>query len=160
MLAQRFLKVTVVLGLLLLGVPAMCGPLTGVKTVQVDPTVLSNSEKVKETWAANWVHDQLVAAIQQTGFQVGDAPIHAKVVLEEFTSGSFAKRFMIGFGAGRSSITANIIFEDGSGKQLSATRIHVRGGLIYSSYEGGNTQTRQAENSFEQKLVEEIEKLK
>jgi len=160
MFARRFAKATVALSLLLFSVPAMAGALTGVKTVQVEPTVVPDADKVKETWAANWAHDKLVAALQQTGFQVGDAPIHAKVVLDEFTSGNLAKRFMIGFGSGRSSITANIIFEDGSGKQLSATRIHVRGALIFSSYEDANTQTKQAENSFEQKLVEEIQKLK
>jgi Domain of unknown function (DUF4410) len=157
---QIIAKATVALGLLLFSIPAMAGALTGVKTVQVDPTEVSNADKVKETWAANWTHDQLANALQQTGFQVGNAPIHAKVVLDEFTSGSMAKRFMVGLGAGRSSITASIIFEDENGKQLSVTRIHVRGGLLYSSYEGGNTQTRQAENSFQQKLVEEIERLK
>ena len=141
--------------------PASAGSLTGVKTVQVDATEVSNPQKVKENWAANWVHDQLLAALQQTGFQVGDAPIHAKIILDEFTSGSFAKRFMIGLGAGRSSITGSLIVEDkASGKQLSAVRIHVRGGMIWSPYEGGNTQRRQAENSFEQKLVEEIERMK
>lgn len=160
MLAQRLSKVAAALSLFLLVVPTMAGPLTGVKAIQVDPTVVSNSERVKEAWAANWVHDKLVAALQETGFQTGDAPIHANIVLDEFTSGSMAKRFLVGLGAGRSSITANMILEDASGKHLSATRIHVRGALIFSPYEGGNTQTRQAENSFQQKLVEEIEKLK
>jgi hypothetical protein len=102
-----------------------------------------------------------VAALQKTGFQIGESPVHAKVVLDEFTSGSMAKRFWIGLGAGRSSITAHLVFDDkASAKQLSTTRIHVRGGIIFSPYQGGNTQTRQAENSFEQKLVEEIESLK
>jgi len=139
--------------------PVKGGPLSSVKIIQVDATVVSNPSKVKEDWAANWIRDQLIAALQKTGFQAGESPIHAKIVLDEFTSGSMAKRFMIGMGAGRSSITAHLIVEDSS-KQLTASRIHVRGGLLFSPYQGGNTQTRQAENSFEQKLVEEIEKLK
>ena len=138
---------------------AKVGPLGGIKTIQVDATVVSDPKKVKETWAANWIHDQLVAALQQTGFQIGESAVHANVVLDEFTSGSMAKRFMVGLGAGRSSITGNLVFAD-SAKQLASTRIHVRGGLLFSPYQGGNTQTRQAENSFEQKLVEEIERLK
>lgn len=162
MFRHRLARFAIVVGLLLPGARANAGSLTGVKTVQVDATEVTNPDKVKESWAANWIHDQLVGALKQTGFELGDAPIHARIVLEEFTSGNLAKRFMIGMGAGRSSITGTLIVSEGGagGKQLSSTRIHVRGGLIFSSYEGGNTQTRQAENSFEQKLVEEIEKLK
>jgi len=137
------------------------GSLTGIKVVQAGATEVPKPDKIKDDWAANWVHDQLAAALQDTGFQVGDSPIQAKVILDEFTSGSFAKRFVIGMGAGRSSITASLVIEDkASGKQLTAVRIHVRGGLIFSSYEGGNSQRREAENSFRQKLVEEIERMK
>jgi hypothetical protein len=161
MIVQKIAKLAAVLGLFLVCLPAKAGPLTGVKAVQVDPTQVPDPGKVKETWAANWIHDQLAAALQQTGFQAGDAPIHAWVVLDEFTSGSTAKRVLVGMGAGRSSITATIVFQDtASSKQIASTKIHVRGSLIFSPYEGGNTQTRQAENSFEQKAVEEIEKLK
>ena len=137
------------------------GSLTGIKVVQAGATEVPKPDKIKDDWAANWVHDQLAAALQDTGFQVGDSPIQAKVILDEFTSGSFAKRFVIGMGAGRSSITASLVIEDkASGKQLTAVRIHVRGGLIFSSYEDGNSQRREAENSFRQKLVEEIERMK
>lgn len=158
---QSVARTVALIALLLGALPAKAGALTGVKMIQVDATEISDANKVKVDWAANWAHDQLVAAIQQAGFQAGDAPIHAKIILDEFTSGSMAKRFVVGLGAGRSSITARVIFEDKSGgKKLSETRIHVRGGLIFSPYEGGNTQTRQAETSFEQKLFEEIESLK
>jgi hypothetical protein len=36
----------------------------------------------------------------------------------------------------------------------------VRGNLVWSPYQGGNTQRRQAVDNFEQKLLEEIEGLK
>jgi hypothetical protein len=36
----------------------------------------------------------------------------------------------------------------------------VRGNLIFSPYQGNNTQRRQAVSSFEQRLLEEIEKMK
>jgi hypothetical protein len=148
---------TVVLAIVL----AAAGPLAGVKIVQVDPTEVPDPSKVKNDWAANWVHDQIVASLQQTGFQVGDSPVHAKVVLQEFTSGSTAERVLIDLGAGRSSITGTLVFTDAATtKQLYSKAIHVRGALAFSPYEGDNTQRKQAENSFEQKLVEEIESLK
>ena len=117
MIVQKIAKVAAVLVLFLVCLPAKAGPLTGVKSVQVDPTQVPDPGKVKETWAANWIHDQLAAALQQTGFQAGDAPIHAWVVLEEFTSGSTAKRVLVGMGAGRSSITATIVFQDTAGAE-------------------------------------------
>jgi hypothetical protein len=44
--------------------------------------------------------------------------------------------------------------------RLSKVRIRVRGNLIFSPYQGNNTQRRQAVNSFDQRLLEEIEKMK
>ena len=135
-------------------------PLAGVKTVQVDPTVVSNADKVKEEQAPNQVADSLRNALKDANFEIGEAPIRAHIVLDEFTSGSAAKRFTVGFGAGRSTVDCRLVIQDSEGKELVSRRIRVRGNLAFSPYQGNNTQRRQAVTSFEQKLIEEIEKLK
>ncbi len=135
-------------------------PLAGVKTVQVDATIVPNAEKVKEEHAPNQVADSLRNALKDANFELGEAPVRAHIVLDEFTSGSMAKRFMVGFGAGRSTIDCRLIIQDATGKELASRRIRVRGNLLFSPYQGDNTQRRQAVTSFEQRLIEEIEKLK
>ena len=67
---------------------------------------------------------------------------------------------MVGFGAGRSTVDCRLVLQDAEGEELFNKRIRVRGNLIFSPYQGGNTQRRQAVNSFEQRLIEEIEGLK
>jgi hypothetical protein len=134
--------------------------LVGVTTVQVDPTVVPEAGKVKEEHAANQVADSLRNALKDANFEIGEAPIRAHIVLDEFTSGSTAKRFMVGFGAGRSTVDCRLVLQDSAGKELVSRRIRVRGNLIFSPYQGNNTQRRQAVSSFEQRLLEEIEKLK
>jgi hypothetical protein len=135
-------------------------PLAGVKTVQVDATVVPNAERVKEEQAPNQVADSLRNALKDANFEIGEAPVRAHIVLDEFTSGSTAKRFMVGFGAGRSAVDCLLVIQDSTGKELVSRRIRVRGNLMFSPYQGNNTQRRQAVTSFEQKLIEEIEKLK
>ena len=134
--------------------------LEGVKVVQVDPTVIAKPENVKEDHAANQVADSLKRAFRDADFEIGDSPIRAHIVLNEFTSGSTAKRFMIGMGAGRSTVDCNLVIQDAEGKELYNKKIRVRGNLAWSSYQGGDTQRRQAVNSFEQRILEEIEGLK
>jgi len=135
-------------------------PLRGVKTIQVDPTVVSDPQKVKEETAPNLVQDGLKNALQAASIELGDgAPIRAHIVLDEFTSGSTAKRVMVGMGSGRSTVTCHLIFQDAAGKELANVRIHVRGNLAFSPYEGNDTQKRQAVSSFDKRLIEEIEKL-
>jgi uncharacterized protein DUF4410 len=135
-------------------------PLAGVKTIQVDPTVVPEAGKVKEEHAPNQVADSLRNALKDANFEIGEAPIRAHIVLDEFTSGSTAKRFMVGFGAGRSTVDCRLVLQDSDGKELASRRIRVRGNLIFSPYQGNNTQRRQAVSSFEQRLLEEIETLK
>jgi hypothetical protein len=135
-------------------------PLAGVKVVQVDATVIANPGKVKEDHAANQVADSLKRALRDADFEVGESPIRAHIVLNEFTSGSTAKRFMVGMGAGRSTVDCNLVIQNADGKELVNKKIRVRGNLAWSSYQGGDTQRRQAVNSFEQKVLEEIEGLK
>ncbi len=140
--------------------PAAGGTLSNVKTIQVDATVIPNPDKVKDPSAANLVQDSLRAALRNADFEVGESPVRAHIVLNEFTSGSFAKRFIIGFGAGRSTVDGRLVIVDETGKEIANVRIRVRGNLIWSPYQGANTQRRQATNSFDQRLLEEIEKLK
>ena len=136
-------------------------PLREVKTVQIEPTVIPKPEKIKDPSAANLVQDSLRNAFRTANFEVAEsAPIRSHIVLDEFTSGSTAKRFLVGFGAGRSTIDCHLVVQDAEGKELANVPIRVRGNLVWSPYQGNNTQRRQAVNSFDQRILEEIEKLK
>ena len=135
--------------------------LQGVKAIQVDATVVPNPQTVKEEHAPNLVQDSLRNALRDANIEVAEsAPIRAHIVLEEFTSGSTAKRVLVGFGAGRSTVSCRLVLQDADGKELANKKIHVRGNLVWSPYQGNNTQRRQAVSSFEQRLLEEIEKMK
>jgi Domain of unknown function (DUF4410) len=141
--------------------PAGAGVLQGVKSVQVDPTVVPNPSKIKETFAPNLVQSSLRNAFQSAGIKIAEnAAVRAHVVLDEFSSGSTAKRALVGFGAGRSAVTCHLVLQDASGKELSNTKIRVRGSLVFSPYQGNNTQRRQAVSSLDQRFLEEIEKMK
>jgi hypothetical protein len=134
-------------------------PLHDVKVIQIESTVVSNPAKVKEDYAADMLRDNLKAALQSAGFEIGDSPVKVHLILDEFTSGSTAERFLVGFGAGRSTVDCRLVVADGE-KEATTVRIRVRGGLAFSPYEGGNTQRRAAVNSFQQRVIEEIYKLK
>lgn len=141
--------------------PQTLPPLRDVKTIQVEATVVPVPGNVKEPSAPNMVQDSLKNAIRTANIEIADsAPVRAHIVLEEFTSGSTAKRVLIGMGAGRSTVTCRLVLLDAEGKELANTKIHVRGNLVWSPYQGNNTQRRQAVSSFEQKLLEEIERMK
>lgn len=136
-------------------------PLRDVKAIQVESTVVANPEQVKEASAPNLVQDSLKNAFRSANIEIADsAPVKAHIVLDEFSSGSTAKRVLIGMGAGRSTVTCHLVIVGADGKELSNTKIHVRGNLVWSPYQGNNTQRRQAVTSFEQKLLEEIERMK
>jgi hypothetical protein len=134
--------------------------LRDIKTIQVDATVVSNPDKVKEDFAPVMVEDSLRNALKNANFEVADAPIRARIILEEFSSGNTAKRLLVGFGAGRSTVAGRLVFEDDKGEELASVQIRVRGNLLWSGYQGGNTQRRQATNAFDQRLMEEIARLK
>jgi len=134
-------------------------PLAGVKTVQVDPTVVPKADKVKEEYAANQVADILRNALKNSNFEIAEAAIRAHIVLNEFTSGSRAK-LMIGFGAGRSTVDCGLVIEDSQGKELANRRIRVRGNPVSSPHQDNQTQLQQTVSSFERRLLEEIEKMK
>lgn len=135
-------------------------PLAGIKTVQVDPTVVPNADKVKDPNAAAQVADDLKNALKSAGIADGESPLHAHLVLNEFTGGSFAKRFTVGFGAGRSTVDAELVIQDASGNEIASRKIKTHGDARFSGYEGNKTQERQAASNFEHELTQEIEKLK
>lgn len=141
--------------------PSATAPLHEVKAVEVDPTVVPDPSKVKDNAAPNVVEDSLKDALQRAGIQVAEnAAIHAHLVLDEFSSGSVAKRMTVGFGAGRSNVECHLVLDDASGKEVSNIPIHVRGNKAFAGYEGNGTQKRQALSSLDQKLLEEVQKLK
>ena len=135
-------------------------PLAGVKTIQVDPTVVPNPDKVKDPDAATQVADDLKNALKSAGIAVGESTLHAHLVLSEFTGGSFAKRFTVGFGAGRSTVDAELVIQDASGSEIANQNIKAHGDARFSGYEGNKTQERQAASNFEHELTKEIQKLK
>lgn len=132
-----------------------------VNAVQVQPTVIANPDRIKEPAAASLVQDSLQDAFRHENIQIGDnSQVHAHVVLDEFTSGSVAKRMTVGFGTGRSSIACHLVLQDASGKELANVPIHVRGNKAFNGYEGNGTQRRQALSSLDHEFEKEIEKLK
>lgn len=131
-----------------------------VTTVQVEPTVVANPDKVKDESAAKVITDSLINALRSSNLEVGESSVRAHILLEEFSAGSAAKRVLVGFGSGRSTVAGRLIFTDASGKELANVRIQVRGNLMFSGYQGNDTQRRQASNAFDEKLVEEITRLK
>lgn len=135
--------------------------LAGVKAVQVEPTVVPDPSNVKEDYAPNLVQDSLKEALKSAGFEIADsADIRAHVVLDKFTSGSKTKRWMVGMGAGRSAVLCHLVLQDASAKELSKTRIRVRGDLAWSGYQGNTRQRKQAIEKLKQKFLEEIERMK
>jgi hypothetical protein len=135
--------------------------LRDVRAVQVDPTVIANPDKVKEDFAANLMQDSLRNALRNANFETPEsATVKAHIVLDEFSSGSAAKRVLVGMGSGRSTVDGRLVFQDAVGKELANAKIRVRGNLAWSSYQGANTQRSQATNSFDRRLMEEIARLK
>jgi hypothetical protein len=136
-------------------------PLKNVKVIQVLSTVISNPKKVKDPDAAAIIEKTLRRAILANEFQVADsAPVKVRISLGEFTGGSQATRFIIGYGAGRSTVDCRIQILDQDEKEIASVPVHVRGDLAWGAYQGNMTQTKQAVNKFELTLIDEIEKWK
>lgn len=134
--------------------------LRDVKVVQVEQTLVANPAKVKDETAPNTAENMLRSALTSSGFEAGESPIRAHLVLEEYSSGSTAKRMLVGFGSGRSTVAGRLIFTDADQKELASVPLKVRGNFMFSSYQSGDTQRKQATSSFEKKLIEEIARLK
>jgi hypothetical protein len=134
--------------------------LRGVTTVEVEHTVVPDPGTVKEDFAPTLVEDALRNALRNANITVGEAPVKAHMVLNEFTSGNVAKRLIIGLGAGRSVVDTRLVFTGEGGRELANVKIRVKGNFLFSGYQGGDTQRRQATTSLDQKLAEEIARLK
>jgi hypothetical protein len=134
--------------------------LRDLKVVLVEATVVANPDKVKEDGAPAATEDMLRNALKNSGFEIGESPVSAHILLEEFTSGSKAKRIMVGLGSGRSTVAGRLVFLDAGKQELANVPIKARGDLMFSSYQSGSTQRKQATSSFEQKLLEAIASLK
>jgi hypothetical protein len=135
--------------------------LRGVKTIRVTETVIPDPTRVKEDFAPVLMQDSVRNALLSAGFDVNeDASVTAHFVLNEFTSGNTAKRFIVGFGAGRSTVDGLLVFRDANGKEIAVSPVRARGNLAFSSYQGGNRQREQAMSALDQRLREEIARLR
>ena len=153
----------VVVGLLSLPVQTTAqtkNVLRGVTTVEVEHTVVPDPGAVKEEFAPALVEDALKNALRNANIAVGDAPVKAHMVLNEFTSGNVAKRLIVGLGAGRSVVDTRLVVTGEGGRELANVKIRVKGSFLFNAYQGGDTQRRQATTSLDQKLAEEIARLK
>src|SRR5688572_8053725 len=94
--------------------------LRDVRMIQVERTVVPNPAKVKEDFGPNLVEDALRNALRNANFEIADeAAIKAYIQLDEFSSGNVAKRFLVGMGAGRSTVAGRLIFTDADDKELA-----------------------------------------
>lgn len=136
-------------------------PLKNVKEIQIMPTVINNPEKIKNPDAAALVEKGLRKAVLANEFQVVEsAPVKVRISLDEFSGGSFAARFIVGFGAGRGTVDCRVQILNEDGKEIASTRVRVRGNMTWGAYHGNTTQAKQAVNKFEQTLMDQIEKWK
>ena len=144
---------------------ALCSPggiLENVKTIQVEPTIIEQPEKVKDATAANLVRYDLRAAVRDADLEEGDSTIKAHIVLDGFSSEGKAKRLTVDLGNGRSTSTVDgrLVIQDGSGRVLASVKIHIHGSVALSSSQGNDAQGRLVTSDFEQRLTQEIERLK
>ena len=135
--------------------------LKDVRSIQVLPTMVINRDKVKEDFAPILMQDLLRGALRDSDFEIVDeAPIKALILLEEFSSGSKGKRWLTLGAGGRSTVAGRLVFRDAEGEELVNVRIKARGAALGSAYEGGETQRRKATGDFDQRLTEQIARLK
>jgi len=134
------------------------GVLENVSTIQVDPTVVTNPDAIKDPAAPNLVRFTLRAAVREAHFAEGNSPIRAHIVLNEFSNAGKAKR-ILNFDTGRTDnvVDGKLVFQDASGKELASRVIHFRGNVAFSS---ADAPRRQAVSDFEQVLIDEIRGLK
>jgi len=142
---------------------AFCSPgglLENVKKIQVDPTVVEQPDKIDNNMAPNLIRFDLRAAVKDAHLDEGDSPIRAHFVLDGFSSESPARRLM-GIGSGRSICTVDgrLVIQDADGKELASIKIHVHGSMAYGPGPGNDARS-QPISDFEQRLQQEIEKLK
>jgi hypothetical protein len=139
---------------------AQKGVLKDVRQIQVGDTVIVDPPKVKEDSAGELVKSVLRNAVQNSGIQVGDAPLTALIELREFSSGSRSMRFWIALGSGRATIDADLVLKDGSGQVLARRPIKTKGDLRWGEYQSNTKQRTDAFDAFKTRLLEEIARLR
>jgi hypothetical protein len=83
--------------------------LRDVRAVQVNPTVVSNPDKINEDFAENLMQDSLRNALRNANFETPEgADVRAHIVLDEFSSGSQARRMLVGMGSGHSTVNERV----------------------------------------------------
>jgi hypothetical protein len=139
---------------------ALCSPggvLETVTKIQVDPTAVEQPDKVTDPVAVNLVRYNLRAAVKDAHLEEGKSPITAHFVLDAYSSQGAAKRVLgIGSGQTTSTIDGRLVIQDASGKELANVKIHVHGTVAFSQGDGNGHPT----SDFEQRLLQEIERLK
>ena len=63
--------------------------------MQVEPTLVANPAKVKDETAPNAAEGMLLSALTSSGFEIGESPICAHIVLKEYSSDSKAKPMLV-----------------------------------------------------------------
>ncbi len=137
------------------------GVLANVKKIQVEPTVIEHPEKVKDAVAAKLVRYDLRAAVKDAILEEGESPIRTHFVLDEFSSQGATKKLM-NFGTGRTirTVDGRLVIQDATGRELASVKVHVRGSVALDPDEASNAQGRRPVSDLEQRLLEEIERLK
>jgi hypothetical protein len=140
------------------------GVLEKVSTLQVDPTVVSNPEKVKDPAAAKLVRFTLQSAVREAHFAEGSSPIRIHVILDEFSSSDGKVRRVLDLNSGRSDsiVDGKLVVQDATGKELASRVIHFRGNVAFSSADNTDTggPPRRPASDFEQILIDELQGLK
>jgi hypothetical protein len=138
------------------------GILENVAKIQVDPTVVTNPEKVKDPAAANLLRFNLRAAVMQAHFEEGSSPIRIHIVLDEFSSADGKVRRVLNLGASRSDnlVDGKLVIQDASGKQLASREIHFHGNVGLNPDDNADPSHRQATSGFEHLLIDELQRLK
>jgi hypothetical protein len=143
---------------------ALCAPghvLQNVTKIQVDPTVVEQPDNVKESAAANLARYDLRAAVKDAHIEEGQSPIRAHIVLDGFSTETTKQR-LLGLGTGKniSTVDGRLVIQDSDGNELASVMIHVRGSAAFSPSDQDGGKSRQAASDLEERLLEEIEKLK
>ena len=144
---------------------AFCSPegvLEKVTTIQVDPTVVTNPDKVKDPAAPNLLRFNLRAAVAQAHFQEGNSPVRIHIVLDEFSSSNGKVKRVLNLGSSKTDnfVDGKLVVQDASGKQLATREIHFHGNVGLNPDDNADPQRRQATSEFEQLLIDELVRLK
>jgi len=138
------------------------GVLEKVVTIQVDPTVVPNPDKVKDLAAPNLLRFNLRAAVEQAHFLEGKSPVRIHIVLDEFSSSNGKVKRVLNLGSSKTDnfVDGKLVVQDASGKELAAREIHFHGNVGLNPDDNRDPQRRQPTSDFEQLLIDELQRLK